>query len=166
MKAVAFVLFLATISACAFAQTAPPSTTVVADTTGWKNGESQTFTLDETVHITIRRDGEVRRVTVMRLGMTNEYTIEPVDGRLQVTSRNTNRGVLISPHRITVDGVNLEGELRFPSQRGRALFYICPKDQTMLRVPHSDHDGEFKCPVDGTPMRPSAAPGSPYFLLQ
>ena len=48
---------------------------------------------------------------VLRMGMTNEYTIEPVEGVLQVTSRNTNRGVLISPHRITVDGVNLEGAL-------------------------------------------------------
>ncbi len=165
MKAFACALFLAVIAAHAVAQPAP--STIVADTSLWKNGESQTFTLDDTVLVTIRRDGEVRRVTVMRLGMTNEYTIEPIEGRLQVTSRNTNRGVLISPHRITVDGVNLEGELRFPSQqRGRALFYICPKDQTMLRVPHTDHDGEFKCPVDGTPMRPSAGPGSPYFLLQ
>lgn len=165
MKAFAFVLFLAAATAALIAQTVP-SPAIVVDTTLWKNGESQTFTLDDTVHVTIRRDGEVRRVTVMRLGMTNEYTIEPVEGHLQVTSRNTNRGVLISPHRITVDGVNLQGELRLPAQRSRALFYICPKDQTMLRVPHSDHDGDFKCPVDGTPMRPSVAPGSPYFLLQ
>lgn len=165
MKALAFVLFLVAMLTGLFAHAARPST-IAADTSSWKHGESQTFTLDGTVHVTIRRDGDVRRVTVMRLGMTNEYTVEPVDGVLQVTSRNLNRGVLISPHRIAVDGVSLEGEVRLPSTRSRALFYMCPKDRTVLAVPHSDHDGEFKCPVDGTPMRPSVAPGSPYFLLQ
>jgi len=159
MKALAVVLFLAG----AVVQAAP--STYGFDTSDLKAGEARVFTLDGTVRVTLRRDGEVRRVTVERLGIINEYTLEPVDGVLQVTRRNIDQGLILSPHRIIVDGVNLEGSLRFPESRGKALFYICPKDHTMLRIPHSDHDGQFKCPVDGTPMRPSSGPTSPYFLL-
>jgi hypothetical protein len=159
MKALAFVLFLA----AAGVQAAPA--TIGFDTSELKPGEARVLALDGFVRITIRRDGEVRRVTVERMGITNDYTLEPVDGELKVTSRDVDQGVIVSPQRILIDGVPLES-LRFPAPATRALIYICPKDQTMLRVPHSDHDGAFKCPVDGTPMKPSARPSSPYFLLE
>lgn len=165
MKALAFVLFL---SATAL-QAAPKM--FGFDTSDLKAGEARVFMVDDTARVTLRRDGKVRRITVERLGITNWYTLEPVDGVLQVTRRDVGQGPVISPHGIIVDGVALEGSTlgeppASPEPRGKALFYICPKDQTMLRVPHSDHAGRFKCPVDGTPMRASSGPRSPYFLLE
>ena len=166
MKALAFVLFLAA-AAEAIAQAAPAK--LIVDTSQWKDGQSYETMLDNSVRVTIRREGEVRRVTASRLGITNEYRIEPVDGVLTVTSVRTEPFVVISPHRITVDGLNMDGSqdgVPGSANRRRALFYICPKDDTILRIPHSNHDGDFRCPVDGTPMRPSAGPASPYFLLR
>jgi hypothetical protein len=55
---------------------------------------------------------------------------------------------------------------QIPSRRGRAYFYICPKDETMVRVPHSKFTGELKCPVDGTVMKPGLGQQSAIFLLQ
>jgi hypothetical protein len=162
MKALAFVLFLVATTAGA----APAR--FGFDTSEIRPGEARVFMVDEAVKVTLRRDGVVRRVTIERSGVMNYYTLEPVDGELKVTSRDVEQGLILGPHRIMVDGVPLEGSaLRFPppSPRGKALYYICPKDQTMLRVPHSDHDGDFKCPVDGTPMKPGSGNASPYFLL-
>lgn len=160
MKTLAFVLFLAAATVQAAA------TAYGFDTSRLVPGIARVYTVDESVKVTIRRDGEIRHVTVERLGIRNEYRLEPVDGVLKVTKQDLQKGRPISPRRILVDGVALEGELppALPGAR-KATYYICPKDQTMLRVPHSNHDGEFKCPVDGTPMKPGAGRTSPYFLL-
>ena len=45
-------------------------------------------------------------------------------------------------------------------------YWICPKDEVMLRVPHAKHDAKFNCPVDGTPMRPAIGRRSEFYLLQ
>lgn len=160
MKALAFVLFLAAATVQAVGMYA-------FDTSKLAPGVAHVFTVDDSVRVTIRRDGEVRHVTVERLGIRNEYKLERVNGVLELTWKDVAQGLVFSPHRILVDGVTLDGSLPVPSPdlRKKATYYICPKDQTMLRVPHSDHDGEFQCPVDGTPMKPSAGRTSPYFLL-
>ena len=47
-----------------------------------------------------------------------------------------------------------------------AGYFICPKDETLLRVKSPEPGVEFKCPVDGTVMRAGKGPESKYFLLE
>lgn len=161
MKALAFVLLLATSVAAS-----DQAQRIVIDTSTFRPGQAQVVTIDGSVKVTVRRTGETRHVTVERLGITNSYTLAPVDGVLTVTRVDAEQAIL-SPHRIVIDGVPLD---RSPAvlepHRGTARYYICPKDETMLRVPHSRHSGELKCPVDGTPMKPAVGRGNAYFLLQ
>lgn len=159
MKALAFVLFLM----AGVIQAAPAS--FAFDTSGWKSGDAQSIETADSVKVTIIRRGDARLVTVSRGDITNEYTLEPVDGTLSITSKKFNKDVIIDPGRITIDGVRLDGLLAIPPPRAHATIYICPKDETMLRVPHTNHSGEFKCPVDGTPMRPGYGPTRRYYLL-
>ena len=44
-------------------------------------------------------------------------------------------------------------------------YFMCPKDQAMLRVPSAKKGATFKCPVDGTEMRPGAGKDGMIFLL-
>jgi hypothetical protein len=46
-----------------------------------------------------------------------------------------------------------------------ARTFICPKDETLLRVKSPEPGAEYKCPVDGTVMRAGKGPESKYFLL-
>jgi hypothetical protein len=150
---------------------AEPANRITVDTTDWPPGRAQVFTLDGTVNVTVFRLNETRTITIQRLGLKNTYTIAPVDGELQVTSADTNDGLLLSPHRVVVDGVTLEKNpvklppsIQIPGE-GKPRYYICPKDEVMLRVPHDKHAGEFTCPVDGTKMKPAVGRESRYFLL-
>lgn len=45
-------------------------------------------------------------------------------------------------------------------------YYVCPKDETLLRVKSADPHAEYKCPVDGTVMRAGAGPQTKFFLLE
>ena len=142
---------------------------IVVDTTDWPSGRAQVVMIDDLVRVTVFRMNDVRQITVERLGLKNTYTVEPVDGELQVTKSDTKDGMLLSPDRIVVDGIPLDKPiLKFPqTPRGGAKprYYICPKDEVMLRVPHDKHGGEFTCPVDGTKMKPAVGRESAYFLL-
>lgn len=156
----AFLLLAATLAA--------DENRITVDTTNWPSGRAQMIMVDDTVRVTVVRIGDARHVTIERLGLINKYTLEPVDGELQVTSSDTGKGLILSPHRLVIDGVSLEKLPRLPKSPGsmKPRYYICPKDQTMLRVPHDKHDGEFTCPVDGTKMKPAVGRESAYFLLQ
>jgi hypothetical protein len=160
MKTLAFVLLLSS------AIVTPPADKITVDTSAMLPGQSQVFTLDESVRVEVTRVGEQRSVRIERMGIVNLYQLEPVNGRLQVTVAETDRGLVVSPHRIVVDGVALDGIPQIPARRGRLYFYICPKDETMVRIPHSNFRGELKCPVDGTVMKPGLGQQSAIFLLQ
>jgi hypothetical protein len=45
-------------------------------------------------------------------------------------------------------------------------YYVCPKDETMVRVPANRAPAELNCPLDGTPMKAGTGRGSAFFLLQ
>lgn len=141
---------------------------ITVDTTGWPPGRAQVFMIDNGVRVSVFRLNEVRTVTIERFGLKNTYTIERVDDELQVTKADTKDGMLLSPHRIVVDGITLETHaLKVPAapRQPKPRYYICPKDEVMLRVPHDKHGGEFTCPVDGTKMKPAVGRESAYFLL-
>lgn len=162
MKTLALALLLST------AIGSPEANRIVIDTTGWRPNQAQVVMVDATTRVTVARNGDVRHVTVERLGITNRYTLEPVDGELQVTSADIQGRLILSPDRIVVDGVSLDKAPQPLSPRSKAKprYYVCPKDQTMLRVPHDRHNGEFKCPVDGTRMKPAVGHQSAIFLLE
>ena len=49
--------------------------------------------------------------------------------------------------------------------RSAPRYYICPKDETMMRVPAGRAAGDLHCPVDGTPMKSGTGRDSQIFLL-
>ena len=51
-------------------------------------------------------------------------------------------------------------------RRANPRYWICPKDETMLRVVAAPHKGAFNCPLDGTAMKPAVGRDSAIFLLQ
>ena len=53
-----------------------------------------------------------------------------------------------------------------PGRLANPRYWICPKDETMLRVVASPNKGAFNCPIDGTPMKPAVGRDSAIFLLQ
>ena len=137
------------------------------DTSKLMPGQAHVFTLEDNVRVTVRRAGEERRVMIERNGIVNHYTVAPDGGELRVTFSDTTGGLILSPGQVMVDGVPLDGSTAIiEPPRSPAKYYICPKDQTMLRVPHSKHNGQFKCPVDGTPMKPAVGRQNEYYLLQ
>lgn len=137
------------------------------DTSDFKPNESRRFNLGDSVNVTITRQGEVRTVTVERHGVTNGYTIAPVDGELRVTGRSTS-GKPIDVG-VMVDGVMLgPTDIILPRpDRDEARFYICSVDETMVRVkPGKSAVGELRCPLDGTVMHRAVGRSQKYFLLQ
>ena len=141
--------------------------TLGIDTSTFLPGQTRVFHFDEGVTVTVSRMADVRQVRVERMGIANNYRLEPADGELRVTWSDAAGKTILSPHRIVIDGVALDGvgQQAPPAQRGKPHYYICPRDETMLRVPHSNHSGGFKCPVDGTPMKPAKGRESAIFLL-
>lgn len=160
MKALAFALFLMSASL---------AEGPVVITTSPNDTEPKVVLLDD-IRITVTREGEIRRVRVERLGLPtdyklNEYVIEPVDGQLRATAIRMTADPLIPTRKLVIDGVNLGDSLALPPQRrygGTWRYYVCPSDETMLRVPRA---GEYACPLDGTQMKPVAGTRNPYFLL-
>ncbi|HYR29234.1 MAG TPA: hypothetical protein VEU30_12265 [Thermoanaerobaculia bacterium] len=164
MKAFAAALLVVAVSAVAAEL---PRITV--DTNTLSPGQVRVFTLDDSVNVSVSRTGERRHIRVERLGMVNEYVLEPLDGILQVTRKDTGKGIVISAHRIAVDGIPLDTVVfpvpATPSPDDVVSYFVCPKDETRVHVPRG-HAGPIFCPVDGTRMKRAKGPTARYFLLQ
>lgn len=132
-----------------------------------------------TVRVMVTRDGEVRRIRVERAGPlvnpvgADEYVVEPVDGQLRASMVKGSGVFIVPPSRILVDGVALDAALpqverprSAPRQSTGVRYYMCPKDQTMVRVTIEREVGELQCPVDGTPLRATVGRQNGFFLLQ
>ncbi len=143
---------------------------------------------------TARFEGS-RRVTVEKLADETIVRVEEGErldtvtlhrgGRITRSDNGKMRPftVLDRPH-VIVDGFDLEpfitggqGEpqddgLTSPTPRpdtlkpGPTRYYLCPKDQSMLRVPNAPRDATYKCPVDGTVMREAVGSNKEYYLLE
>jgi hypothetical protein len=57
-------------------------------------------------------------------------------------------------------------QMQVPPRAPAVRYWICPKDETMLRVVKPDRKGGFECPLDGTRMKPAVGRDSAIFLLQ
>jgi hypothetical protein len=68
--------------------------------------------------------------------------------------------------RFTITGTPPAAAPRFEYDNGvGASYFICPKDETMLRVPAAAPGATFKCPVDGTEMRRGVSREGRIFLI-
>ena len=137
------------------------------DTSDLKNAEARRFSLGDSVTVTVKRKDLVRTVTIERLGVTNSYTIAPVDGQMRITGRSFDGPPIQLPQPVSVDGVMLDSApLPAAPAPGGPTFFICPEDETMVRVRPGKVVGELRCPLDGTTMRRAVGRGRQYFLLQ
>jgi hypothetical protein len=103
MTALLLALLLSTVTA------QPQMKTLAVGTDNMLPGQSRVFELDDSVKVTVTRVGEQRRVLVERLGVANHYTVEPTARGLAVTFADVTGGIVVSPHRIIIDGVPLDG---------------------------------------------------------
>jgi hypothetical protein len=153
-----------------------------------------TFIEIDTTTLTAPRMWEVgnRRVTAEKAGDTtivrvaegdriDTVQIRYVDGKRQIT--RSDNGVprpflFIDRAHVLVDGMDIEPFLtgdgaiteappkkKYAPEPGAYRFYVCPKDQAVLRVLPTVPEKTFTCPVDGTVMKSGVGPGRKYWLL-
>jgi hypothetical protein len=153
---------------------------IVIDTSNLGRSNAQVLLVDQgTVKVTVTRSGDVRRIRVEKAGPlvlpsgADEYVVEPVDGELRASMvGSAPAGFVVPPSRILVDGVALDAALPQrpePSPKKKSFgirYFICPSDETIVRVTAQKETGELRCPLDGTPMREAAGRQKEYFLLQ
>jgi hypothetical protein len=141
---------------------------VIFDTTAFEDGKSLETTLDGAV-VTVTRHGDARKVVIERGEMRDEVTIERDGSKLRVGTARKSGGAesfLVPTPRIIVDGISIEPFITntlLSKPKPRSYAYVCPRDGAELRLQHRAA-GEFKCPLDGTIMRPAGEPE--YLLLQ
>lgn len=131
-----------------------------------------------TVTVTIEEGKRVDTVTLTR----------KADGQLSIghTDNGAKRQILSLDRRpVIVDGIDLEpflagnfmGQQTVPMPRNvtppppaqkdqRPTYYVCPKDETMVRVRPGRGPAELLCPLDGTPMKAGTGSDNQIFLVQ
>ena len=79
---------------------------------------------------------------------------------------DTSRFFKEKPSVIIIDGKPLGEEGLVPAPSGTtARYFVCPKDETIVRVTRGV-PGELKCPLDGTTMKSGRGQAGAYFLLR
>lgn len=138
---------------------------LVIDTSQLADGETMTVTTADGANVTIVRNGDTRHVLIENGARKDELSITRAGDRLRVGSVRRQTGFLVRPPKIVIDGVPVEpfmDDLLVPRRSrtprgGGTRFYVCPNDETWVRVQTGEHDGEHggepKCPVDGTPLQ-------------
>lgn len=53
-----------------------------------------------------------------------------------------------------------------PPKPASSRYFICPKDETVVRVGRLSPKGELLCPVDGTKMKAGTGPSKSIYLLR
>ncbi|HUP44642.1 MAG TPA: hypothetical protein VM779_03930 [Thermoanaerobaculia bacterium] len=151
---------------------AQSSSTLTVKPSEMRDGETKTIT-DDGRTITVRRDGDTTRVAIDGAAATETLTITREGGRILIgrLSADGSRSLVIGPDRdrIAVDGLDLdrfEALPRFRSipERSPRTVFVCPKDQTTLRVPKDKAEESYRCPVDGTPMEKRKGHGVQFFF--
>ncbi len=151
---------------------ADETSTLTIQPSEMKDGETKTFT-DDGRTITVRREGNTTHVRIDEADKTEKLTITREGNRIRIGRSDGNgfRSLLVGPERrrIVIDGVpipefdTLPKHRQLPSRKATTWF-VCPKDQTMMRVPEDKADQTYKCPVDGTTMERRKGRGFTFFL--
>lgn len=164
------------------------STPIVIDTTRLADGASD-VRIEGNRTVTVARMGTTITVRIDEGKRVDTVTItRQPGGELSIahSDNGQSRPVIALDRRpVIVDGVDLEPFLAgnflgmqqtpeaevVPPQperrdtRGTPRYYICPKDETMVRVPAGRAAGDLMCPLDGTPMKSGTGRDSQIFLL-
>lgn len=138
--------------------------TITLDPADFKEGETKTFN-DGDKTISVTRNGDTMNIKIQGAGETKNLSITR-DGRDVRISRD---GQQFRTFRVpNADGrqrIIINGDRPIHMPRGHAnTWYICPKDNTTLRVPDGKDDAEYKCPVDGTKMEKHKGRGYMFLL--
>ena len=151
---------------------AESSSTLTVTPSEMKDGETKTFT-DNGRTITVDRKGDTTTVRIEGADKTEKLTITRDGNRITIGRLDSDgaRSLVIGPERrrIVIDGVPMDGFEnlprfhKFPAQKA-TTFFVCPKDQTTLRVPEEKSEETFKCPVDGTEMEKRKGRGFTFFF--
>jgi hypothetical protein len=145
------------------------------------DGATQTYNVGSRM-VAVYKSGDTTTVRVQEGGRVDTVTLTRAGGKLSIGHKDNGgerRFIVVDRPKVVVDGIDLEPYLsgaiaEAPEQRpapspratGNPRYYICPKDQSMLRVPHGQPGATYKCPVDGTEMKSGTGPQSQYWLLQ
>ena len=130
------------------------------------------------------REGNTVTVTVKEGKREDTVRITREGASLSIAkSNNGEERQLIVPDRqpVIVDGMDLEpilagaaatyheGPFAVPPDRRdaypRPRYFLCPKDETMVRVKPGRAAGDLMCPLDGTKMEESVGHDKQYWLL-
>lgn len=163
------------------------STPIVIDSSKLVPGRSLT-NIGGSRTVTAFREGNTVTVTVSEGKRVDTITITREDGKLSVSHRDNGEPrelIALDRRPVIVDGIDLEpyinnvlgtepqgGITPLPPRPDRRTgagprYYICPKDETMVRVPAGrGGPDELHCPLDGTPLRAGTGADSQIFLLQ
>jgi hypothetical protein len=143
------------------------------DTTKLENGKHYAYKSGDR-DVTVAKDNDITTINVVNGERVDTLIVRQVDGRTIIS--HTNNGLEEPPAKaeqppLIIDGMNVDTFLRGDAvqrsvrKAGLAQFYVCPKDRAMLRVVNGPSDAMFKCPVDGTLMRPGVGPSRQFYLL-
>ena len=162
MKALAFAFLLFAL------------TPIDIDTSKIENGAHVTYKNDAYRTVTLSKNADVTTVLVTEGERVDTLIVRNIGGKTVIA--HSDNGIpraagILDRAPILVDGMNVEPFLqgdavdRSVRGMGMATYYTCPKDRAMLRVPNGSTEAMFKCPVDGTLMRPGVGPSRQFYLL-
>lgn len=140
---------------------AQSSSTLTVRPSEMREGETKTVT-DDDRSITIRREGNTTHVRIDGAESTEQLTITRDGDRIRI-GRSGREG----SKSFVIDGLplrDLENPRRQKSERTWQTFFVCPKDQTTLRVPEDKAGQTFRCPIDGTNMEKRKGRGFTFFF--
>ena len=148
------------------------------------DGATQRFSVGSR-QVAVHKSGDTTTVRVQEGERIDTVMIASKPGKLLIARQDNGvepRFIVVDRPKVVVNGLDLEPYLartvtgkpgavmplpdERPAVQGGPQYYICPKDEVMLRLPHGPANGEFHCPLDGTLMKPGMGPQSQYWLLQ
>jgi hypothetical protein len=172
------------IQSLAFAVLLLSTAAIEVNTDRLADGATQTFSVGSR-QVAVHKSGDTTTVRVQELDRIDTVTLTVQPGRLSIAHKDNGverRFIVLDRPRVVVDGIDLEpylagatagepgGVVPLPDKRpvvqGGPQYYICPKDEVMLRLPNGPANRELHCPLDGTLMKRGMGPQSQYWLLQ
>jgi hypothetical protein len=160
---------------------------MVFDTTKLADGASD-VRLEGSRKVSVTRTGETVTVRVEEGKRVDTLTLTRKAGGEVTISHKDNgeprRFLPLGRQPVVVDGIDLEPFMAGnflgtqttvvppsvvpppPQKDSRPTYYVCPKDQTMVRVLPGRGPAELLCPLDGTPMKTGTGSDRQIFLLQ
>ena len=141
-----------------FALDAQGSTTLTVNPSEMRDGETKTV-MDDGRTITVRREGDTTRIEIEGAGQTEKLSITRDGDRIRIGRHGDSRSIIIGPG--LVERLPLLRPI--PGAKSQT-FFVCPKDQSMLRVPEEKAGEAYRCPVDGTTMEKRRGRGFTLFF--